>query len=349
MANDRRVGLRIWDRLVLLVAWLVTCGLVYLLGFYVGRGTQEHRLGLEDRVVRLPLTSAPPPEGQRPKSESELTFYDTLVAGQPSRPGDGGAATPPKPAPTQAAPMAVAKAPESPAPAAAPVKPAVVPVTTPVAKPTPAPPAPQPVAKPAPATAPPVVKPAPPAPGSFASAMPPAPVVDPRAVAGQKTAPPPVAAVPPAPPTPRPAAPVAPAPHLEGVPPARLPPPAPAPAAAPTARTSPPKPVGTPAADGGSGAGPAPYAAAPAPAVASTGTGSWTVLASPTRSREEAESLLGQLRQRGYDATLVRVQRDGDAWYRLRVGRYASAEQAAAVMHKLREHEGVEHAFVANE
>jgi hypothetical protein len=30
-------GLRFWDRLVLFVAWTVTCGLVYLLGFYVGK------------------------------------------------------------------------------------------------------------------------------------------------------------------------------------------------------------------------------------------------------------------------------------------------------------------------
>jgi len=31
------------------------------------------------------------------------------------------------------------------------------------------------------------------------------------------------------------------------------------------------------------------------------------------------------------------------------VGRYPSADQATAAMHKLREHEGVEHAFVASE
>ena len=36
-------GLRFWDRLILFVAWTVTCGLVYLLGFYVGKGVQERR------------------------------------------------------------------------------------------------------------------------------------------------------------------------------------------------------------------------------------------------------------------------------------------------------------------
>ena len=51
----------------------------------------------------------------------------------------------------------------------------------------------------------------------------------------------------------------------------------------------------------------------------------------------------------GYDATLVRVVRDGDAMYRVQVGRFATAEQASETMHRLREHEGVEHAFVASE
>src|SRR5438034_9164924 len=89
MANERRSGLRLWDRLILFTAWVATCGLVYLLGFYVGKGTQIGRLGLEERVVRLPVTSAPPHEGQRPKSEGERTFYDTLVAGQAGEPRAG--------------------------------------------------------------------------------------------------------------------------------------------------------------------------------------------------------------------------------------------------------------------
>src|SRR5439155_918672 len=69
MAKPGRAGLGLWDRLVLLLAWGVTCGLVYLLGFYVGKGMQERPLGPEDRLVRLPVTSTPPPEGQRPKAD----------------------------------------------------------------------------------------------------------------------------------------------------------------------------------------------------------------------------------------------------------------------------------------
>ena len=91
MAKPGRVGLGLWDRLVLLLAWGVTCGLVYLLGFYVGKGMQERPLGPEDRLVRLPVTSTPPPEGQRPKADSELTFYDTLTASERHRPPGAGA------------------------------------------------------------------------------------------------------------------------------------------------------------------------------------------------------------------------------------------------------------------
>jgi cell division septation protein DedD len=80
-----------------------------------------------------------------------------------------------------------------------------------------------------------------------------------------------------------------------------------------------------------------------------TSRGSFTVEASPTRSRSEAEQLLGTLRRRGYDASLVQVERDGDTWYRLRVGRYPSAEQATDAMRRLRDVEGVTHVFVAAE
>ena len=55
-----------------------------------------------------------------------------------------------------------------------------------------------------------------------------------------------------------------------------------------------------------------------------------------------------QLRGKSYDATLVRLVRDGDTWYRVQIGRFASAEQATEMMHRLREHEGVS-AFVASE
>jgi cell division protein FtsN len=77
--------------------------------------------------------------------------------------------------------------------------------------------------------------------------------------------------------------------------------------------------------------------------------GGYTVEASPTRSRSEADQLLAQLRRRGYDATIVQVERDGDTWYRLRVGRYTTSAQATDTMRKLRDVEGITHVFVATE
>lgn len=246
MAKQARVGLSLWDRLVLLVAWAVTCGLVYLLGFYVGKGTQEQRVGVEERMVRLPVTAPPPAAGQRPSSDSELTFYDTLVSGQH---GDGRADAPQKaPAP---APVPIASA-----------KPAAPP--TPVAAP------------------------------------PPAVVVAPSTtVPAVRTAP------------------------STTVAPARLTPPAaaPVPSEPPRVATRPAPPTG----------------------------GGWTVVAELTRNREEADTLQRQLRGHGYDAAVVRVARDGDTWYRVRVGRFSTSAQAEEVRQRLREREGVTHVFVASE
>jgi|GEM_PF-874769 len=244
MGKPARVGLRLWDRLILFTAWVVTCGFVYLLGFYVGKGTQERRLGEEERVVRLPVTSTPPPEGQRPKVPTQPSFYDELLSG---RPADVPGSAPPAAQETAASP-----------PAAAPTPP------------------------------------------------PTAPAVAPRAVAAVAK------------------------------PPATVPP--------PTAR--PPVPPALAAVT-------APPAAPPAPAAARSGPpappGPWTVEANPTRSLSEAETLAGQLRRRGYDVALTHVVRDGETWYRLRVGRYATSEQASQMMRRLREQEGVTHAFVASE
>src|SRR6185436_16739956 len=79
-----------------------------------------------------------------------------------------------------------------------------------------------------------------------------------------------------------------------------------------------------------------------------SGRGTWSVQAAPTRSRDDAEVLLKRLRSKGYDASIVEVPRDGATWYRIRVGRYASAGQATDVMQRLRDQEGV-HVFVASE
>ena len=61
------------------------------------------------------------------------------------------------------------------------------------------------------------------------------------------------------------------------------------------------------------------------------------------------QDVMYRLKARGYPVTLVRVLRDGDTWYRLQIGRFSSAEQANEMMRRLRDQEGVAHAFVASE
>jgi len=278
MAKERRTGLGLLDRLLWVVSLITVCGAGFVIGLYTGKSMQERRLGGEERVIRLPVTSTPPPEGQRPKTDSDLTFYDTLVPGD--RGGRPVPATPPTTVPSAAA---------KPAPAAGPI---VVPAP---AKPVPAVP---PAAKPSTVatTASPTAKP---------SASPPA----------HASAPPSGTPVSSTPPATHPAA---------------------RPATPPVATAAVPKPEAPSA---------VPVTMPPPPAAA-TG-GGWSVQANPTRSRDEADALARELHGKGYDAVVVRLPRDGDVWYRVRIGRYATSEQATEVMQRLRDREGVQHAFVA--
>jgi len=246
-------GLRIWDRLILFVAWTVTCGLVYLLGFYVGKGVQAQRVDMEERIVKLPVSGPPPAPGQRPKSD--LTFYDQLA-----KSADRPALPTPAPAPPPKAPAGTL-----------PPRAAAPPTVPPGPMPTTTMPAPRPST-----TVPP----------SRAAASPP------------------------------------PTPHPVG---ARTPPATAPPAPRPVERAT---------------------SVEPRPTSA---RGAWSVQAAPTRSRDEAEALLKRLRSKGYDASIVQVPRDGATWYRIRVGRYASAGQATEAMQRLRDQEGVAHVFVASE
>jgi hypothetical protein len=274
-AAPARVGLRFLDRLILFTAWLVTCGLVYGLGFYTGKGTQERRLGMEERIVRLPVTSEVPAEGQRPKAATEFTFYETLVSGDRGR--DGGHIPKPTQAPTGAVAMPPAEM-QPPVPGTIPAKPAGPPPTMPIpARPA----APPPPSKP-------VAQASRPVPGPTGASMPLGDVPVPSTVAATGT--PPSTAMP----------------QLQVA----------------TAKPVAPKP---PAARG------------------------FTVEASPTRDRGAADTLLANLKGRGYQASVVSVRRDGDTWYRVRIGRYPTAEQASEAMRRLRERDGVAHAFVAAE
>jgi cell division protein FtsN len=96
---------------------------------------------------------------------------------------------------------------------------------------------------------------------------------------------------------------------------------------------------------------PAPSAAGSAPASASpatTATGRWTVYANPTRDLLAAEHERAALRAKGYAAEVVTLRRDGDLWYRIRVGRYATEAQAEDAARRLRS-DGSAHGFVQSE
>ena len=81
MENSVKPGLRLVDRLLLVLAWLISCSAVYALGFYTGSQLQERVSDDEERIVRLPVTADPPNAGQHAKAGDDFTFYDTLVPG----------------------------------------------------------------------------------------------------------------------------------------------------------------------------------------------------------------------------------------------------------------------------
>src|SRR5215470_7985648 len=129
MEQTARVGLGMIDRLVIVGVWLVSCAAVYGLGFYTGSHTQDRLRSDEDRIVRLPVTTEPPPVGERAKAADDLTFWTMLDGGRRSKPGDG---IPTGHAPAGGPAAAAALPPESPVrPAAAPGKPASKPASKP--------------------------------------------------------------------------------------------------------------------------------------------------------------------------------------------------------------------------
>jgi len=88
MEQAMKPGLRLIDRLLLVGAWLLSCGIVYGLGFYTGSQTQARMPDDEERIVRLPVTAEPSDAGQHTKADDDFTFYDTLVPGA-ARPRSG--------------------------------------------------------------------------------------------------------------------------------------------------------------------------------------------------------------------------------------------------------------------
>ncbi len=90
-------------------------------------------------------------------------------------------------------------------------------------------------------------------------------------------------------------------------------------------------------------------ATAPTPVARTGAKGNWSVQVSASRDPRTADGVLRRLRGRGYDAFVLKVRRRGETFYRVRVGHYASLEEAQQVVSRLRREPGVPEAFVASD
>jgi len=73
------------------------------------------------------------------------------------------------------------------------------------------------------------------------------------------------------------------------------------------------------------------------------------VQVSATRDRRTAENLVQRLTARGYQAYVVKIPRQGEIFYRVRVGHYPTLEAANREVVRLRREPGVPEAFVASD
>ncbi len=84
------------------------------------------------------------------------------------------------------------------------------------------------------------------------------------------------------------------------------------------------------------------------PASAPAGRGEWSVQVTATRDPRTADGLAQRLRSKGYEAYVVKMSRQDGVFYRVRVGHYASLEEANKMVSRLRREPGVPEAFVAS-
>jgi cell division septation protein DedD len=77
--------------------------------------------------------------------------------------------------------------------------------------------------------------------------------------------------------------------------------------------------------------------------------GRWSVQVNATRDAPTAKRLVDYLRARGFDAYEVRVDVRGETWYRVRVGRYPTMQEATAMVVRLRNEERSSRAFLVED
>jgi cell division septation protein DedD len=73
--------------------------------------------------------------------------------------------------------------------------------------------------------------------------------------------------------------------------------------------------------------------------------GRWSVQVHATRDEGAAQQLVRQLRGQGYAPAISKVVRDGDVWYRVRVGSFANADEARSSVGNLRKNGKFSHAY----
>jgi len=64
--------------------------------------------------------------------------------------------------------------------------------------------------------------------------------------------------------------------------------------------------------------------------------GQWSIQIHATREEGAAQQIARQLRSQGYAPSVSKIVRDGEVWYRVRVGSFANAEEARTSSERLR-------------
>ena len=65
-------------------------------------------------------------------------------------------------------------------------------------------------------------------------------------------------------------------------------------------------------------------------------SGRWVVQVQATTQEEAAQNLAKQLREQGLAPVVSKVERQGEVWYRVRVGKFANEDEARAVVSRFR-------------
>lgn len=72
----------------------------------------------------------------------------------------------------------------------------------------------------------------------------------------------------------------------------------------------------------------------------------WTVQVNATTDQDEARALAGRLKSKGFDAYVVQAPLRGQTWYRVRIGRLPTRDQAKELEERLRRSEGMDAAYI---